>query len=128
MTTGIRLSLVAIAIAAAATPLVAHHRADFGYDTKHRVMMTGTITEVEWRNPHVVLHLDTTYGGGSVANWNVETLGPILLMQQGLNRTFIKAGDTVNMTVCVAKDGTMKAVTRAIELPGRTAYIRVGGC
>jgi hypothetical protein len=128
MSIRIRASLVAIALAAAATPLLAHHRADAGYDTKHLVMMAGTVTEVEWRNPHVILHLDTKYGGTSVANWNVETLGPILLMRLGLNQDFIKAGDAINMTVCVAKDGTMKAVTRAIELPGRTAYIRVGGC
>ena len=130
MSIRIRASLVALAMAAAATPLLAHHRADGAYDTKHLVMMTGTVTEVEWRNPHVILHLDTRYGGSSVASWNVETLGPILLMRQGLNQNFLKAGDTVNMTVCVAKDGTMKAVTRAIELPGRrrTTYIRVGGC
>jgi hypothetical protein len=128
MTTRVRLSLVAIAIAAAATPLLAHHIAGVEYDTKHHVTLKGTLTEVEWRHPHVVLHLDGKSSDGSVATWEVLTLGPALLMQQGLNQGFIKAGDTVSMNVCVAKDRTMKAVTRAIELPGRTAYIRVGGC
>lgn len=128
MSIRVRASLVALALAATAAPLVAHHRADGAYDTKHLVMMTGTVTEVEWRNPHVILHLDTRYGSRNVASWDVETLGPLLLMRLGLNQDSIKAGDAINMTVCVAKDGTMKAVTRAIELPGRTTYIRVGGC
>jgi Family of unknown function (DUF6152) len=123
-----RTLISAMIAVVATTPLVAHHRADLGYDTKHRVTLKGTVTEVEWRNPHVILHLDAKNGNGTVAMWDVQTLGPVLLMQQGLNLDFIKAGDTVNMTVCVAKDGAMKAVTRAIELPGRTAYIRVGGC
>jgi hypothetical protein len=123
-----RTLIAAIIAVVATTPLVAHHRADAGYDTKHRVTLKGTVTEVEWRNPHVILHLDAKSGDGSVAMWDVQTLGPILLMRLGLNQDSIKAGDAINMTVCVAKDGTMKAVTRAIELPGRSAYIRVGGC
>ncbi len=120
-------SLVALALAASAAPLLAHHMAGVEYDTKHLVMMKGVVTEVEWRQPHVMLHVDVMKGGGT-EQWAILTLAPHVLMQQGLSRNFVKAGDEVDMTVCVAKDGEMKAVTRAIELPGGKAYIRVGGC
>ncbi len=120
-------SIVALALAASAAPLLAHHVVGVEYDTKHLVMMRGVVTEGEWRNPHVTLHVDVMKNGGT-EQWAIQTLAPNVLVRQGFNQDFVKAGDAVDMTVCVAKDGEMKAVTRAIELPMRTAYIRVGGC
>ena len=66
----------------------------------------------------------TTMGpAASIVSWNVETLAGRGLMSRGLDRDFIKTGDTVGMNVFVAKDGARRAAAEAITLPTGTAYV-----
>ncbi len=125
----VKAAIAAFVLVSFAAPVLAHHVAGVEYDTHHNVALRGTITEVEWRLPHVVLHVNVQKSDGTTADWTILTLGTTMLEREGLNQSFLKAGDTVDMKVCLAKDGSQKAVTRSIQVPGgKPTYVRVGGC
>jgi hypothetical protein len=104
-------------------PLLAHHTISAVYDTNRVVTLKGVVTEVDWQNPHVILHLDVKNNDGTTGSWNVETWHLQGMRRRGLNQDFVKAGDSVDMTVFVAKDGTRKAELESITLPTGTAYL-----
>ena len=58
------------------TPLVAHHNVTHTYDTDKPVPLSGTVSAVQWKNPHVLVYIDTKGGAGAVVNWKVEMVGP----------------------------------------------------
>jgi hypothetical protein len=106
----------------------AHHTVATVFDTEHVVKLQGRLAEVEWKNPHVVLHLDVTGPDGSLIAWTVETLNIRGLTSKGLTADSYRPGNTVVVTVCTAKDGTHHAVTQSIDRPDGTMYLRMGGC
>jgi hypothetical protein len=124
----IRIAMAAGMLLASATALSAHHVVVHFFDTSKFVTLQGTLTRVEWREPHVILRLETRRDDGSTTSWMVETRNPQGLAQAGLNRTSFTVGDAFRATVCVAKDGTRWAVTRQIARPGGVAMVGVGGC
>jgi Family of unknown function (DUF6152) len=79
--------------------------------------MTGTVTAVDWRNPHVRIHLDVKDAEGRVVNWDVETWGTGQMSVRGLTNGFLKPGDAVRADVFEAKDGSPRAVVHALTLP-----------
>jgi len=123
-----RVAAAAGLLFAAVTALSAHHTVAHFFDTAKLVTLQGTLTRVEWREPHVILRLETRRDGGSMVDWNVETRNPQGLAQAGLNRDSFRVGDVFSATVCVAKDGTRWAVTHEIARPGGAADVGVGGC
>jgi hypothetical protein len=116
-------ALVALAVAVLAAPLSAHHTISAIYDTNTVVTLKGVVTEVDWQNPHVILHLDVKNDDGSLVNWAVETWHLQGMRRHGLTQDFVKAGDAVDMTVFTAKDGTRKAELESITLPTGTAHL-----
>ena len=124
----IRLALASGLLLASATGLSAHHVVTQFFDTSKLVTLQGTLTRIEWREPHVILRLETRAGNGSPVSWSVETRNPQGLAQAGLNRDAFKVGDSVSAIVCVAKDGTRWAVTHEIARRGTAASVGVGGC
>ena len=115
-------ALAALALIISAAPLSGHHTISAVYDTNKVVTLKGVVTEVDWQNPHVILHLDVKNADGNTARWNVETWHLQGMRRLGLNQDFVKAGDPVEMTVFIAKDGTQKAELESITLPTGTAY------
>ena len=75
------------------------------FDTTSLVTLRGTLASVEWKNPHVILHLDTRSNAGKDEKWSVETLNAQGLSQRGLNADSFKVGETRSMIVCVKRDG-----------------------
>ena len=119
---------LALALWASSVPLSAHHTSALLFDTGHVVKLHGTITQVDWKNPHVAFHLDVTGADGVVSTWSVDTLNIRGLKSRGLTQDSYKAGDPLDVTVCTARDGTPHAVTQSIDRPDGTMYVRVGGC
>jgi hypothetical protein len=117
------VALAALALTVSAVPLLAHHTISAIYDTSKVVTLKGVVTEVDWQNPHVMLHLDVKNDDGTTISWNVETRAIYILKRCGLDQDFITAGETVTMDVVVAKDGTRKAALETVALPGGTAYL-----
>jgi uncharacterized protein DUF6152 len=114
-------ALIALSLTVPAS-LSAHHTISAVYDTSKVVALKGVVTEVDWQNPHVILHLDVKNADGSTVRWDVETWHLQGMRRRGLNQNFVKAGDPVDMTVFIAKDGTQKAELESIALPTGTAY------
>jgi hypothetical protein len=116
-------ALVGLALTMSGISLLAHHTISAVYDIDTLVTLKGVVTEVDWHNPHVVIHLDVKNDDGRVVSWNVETQPIYLLKRKGLDRDFIKAGDTASMNVFVAKDGSQKAALDSMTLPSGMLYI-----
>ncbi|HEY7388749.1 MAG TPA: DUF6152 family protein [Bryobacteraceae bacterium] len=105
------------------TMLSAHHSFEAEYDFNKPLKLTGTVTKVEWMNPHARFYVDVTDESGKVTNWNFE-LGPIvILVRQGWRRDSLKAGDQVTVEGFQAKDGNALGNARKVTLPdGRRVF------
>ena len=71
---------------------LAHHSFAAEYDTKKPVTLKGTVTKVEWTNPHARFYLDVKDESGAVTNWNLELASPNVLIRNGWNRHYAERG------------------------------------
>jgi hypothetical protein len=97
--------------------LHAHHSVAATYDTSQTITVTGVITSVEWRNPHVVLHLAVKNSDGSVVDWRFEMRGPNALSAAGIDLAPLALGDQVSASIWMARDGTKYGNVRTLMLP-----------
>jgi Family of unknown function (DUF6152) len=105
-------------------PLLAHHSFEAEYDFNKPMKVTGTVTKMEWMNPHAHFYLDVKDSNGKVINWNFE-LGAIpVLLKQGWRKDSLKQGDQVTVEGFLPKDGTKSmANARRVTLPdGRRVF------
>jgi hypothetical protein len=118
-----------LALTLTAVPLLAHHTAAYIYDVEKPVQLSGIVSEVEWKQPHVIVHVETRGDAGAVVNWRVEMAGPLGGMyRRGVRpENFVKPGDAISMTVCVAKDGSHTAAVHSITVPN-ALQDKVGTC
>ena len=101
------LSIMAGGLIMAAVPMLAHHSFSAEYDRSQPINLKGTVTKVEWMNPHARFYLDVKDdASGKVANWEFELGSPNGLMRQGWTRNSLKVGDVVQVSGSRAKDGS----------------------
>lgn len=103
------ISLLGTAGILLTTPSLSHHSFSAEFDVGRPVEITGTVTRVEWTNPHAWLFLVAEGGDGNPENWDVELLGINTLMARGLTRDSIKPGDRLFIRGFGARDGTATA-------------------
>ncbi len=99
-----------------ALPVLAHHSFAAEYDNKQPVTLTGTVTKVEWMNPHARFYINAKDESGKSADWELELGSPNGLMRQGWTRNSLKEGDVVTVTGSKAKDGSNLANARQVTL------------
>jgi hypothetical protein len=100
----------------AVTPVAAHHSFSAEYDSKKSVTLKGTVTKVEWMNPHVYFYLDVIDDAGNIANWSLEMGPPNGLERSGWTRNTMKVGDEVIVEGTLAKDGSKQANARSVTM------------
>jgi len=102
-------------------PALAHHTVAYTFDVSKLVPLRGTVTAVEWKNPHVVYHLTVPDANGAAIEWEIESQHLQGMRRAGVEQDSIKAGDRVTMNVLLARDGSHHAATASIVLAdGRT--------
>jgi hypothetical protein len=107
--------MAATGLAILSLPLEAHHSFAAEFDAGKPANLTGTVTKIEWSNPHVWFYIDVK-DGGKVSNWGVEMGSPNGLMRAGWSRTSMKIGDVVTVEGSRAKDGSNNANARTVTL------------
>ena len=116
MMRSISVLLLLPAMVAVAVSAYAHHSFAAEFDANKPVTLTGTVTKVEWANPHVWFYLDVKDESGKTNNWGFEMGSPNGLMRSGWSRNSMKLGDSVTVEGSRAKDGTNHVNARSVVL------------
>ena len=107
----------------ASMPALAHHSFAAEYDASKPITLKGTVTKVEWMNPHARFYIDVKDDAGAVTNWEFELGSPNGLMRAGWTRNSLKQGDMVSVSGSLAKDGSHLANARNVTLAdGRKVF------
>ncbi len=111
-----RISILWFVLSVVAAPLYAHHGRGATYDMKKQISLKGTVTRVDWRNPHVVIWMDAKDETGKVVNWGFENAGVSQLAQEGYNRNTLKIGQEITAVVNPAANGAPTAIVVKVIL------------
>ena len=114
MTTKAALVLVLAGLLAATTPVDAHHAFSAEFDSEKPVKLTGSVTKLDWTNPHAWIYVDVKDESGKVANWGFELASPNGLMRNGWTRFSLKPGDVVTIEGSRAKNGSTNANAQVV--------------
>jgi len=104
----------------AVAPLAAHHSVSGEYDPGKQVTIKGTVSKVEWTNPHARIYVDVTDPSGKKTTWNFELAARSALTRQGWTGTSVKIGDTVTVEADAARSGIPGGHTRSVILADGT--------
>lgn len=116
-------AILALGFFATLAPALAHHSFAAEYDDKKPFTSNGTVTKVEWLNPHARFYMDVKDESGKVTNWEFELASPNGLMRRGWTRNSLKPGDVVTVEAYRAKDGSNLGNARNVNLPdGRKVF------
>lgn len=112
------------ALLIAAVPAPAHHAFSAEFDEKKPVKVSGTVTKIEWQNPHIWFYIDVKDDSGKTTNWGMEMASPNLLIRNGWTRNTLKLGDMVTVDGFQAKNGSNNGNARVVILAatGQTLF------
>ena len=97
-------------------PALAHHSFAAVFDSAQTVELTGTVTEVEWLNPHIWFYVDVEDDAGEVSQWGFEMGSPNRLTRSGWSQNSLLPGQTVTVVGSRARDGSQKAAVDTVTL------------
>jgi hypothetical protein len=118
----------AFLFATVSAPVFAHHGFSVEFDKDRPLTLTGTVTKMEFMNPHIYFYVDVKGQDGKVVNWAFEGGPPNVIYRQGWRKDTLKPGDVVTVKGFRAKDGTHLAACSTVKLPdGREVSAGSGG-
>ena len=103
----------------AATAALAHH-SNSAFDPEKVVVLTGTVTEWKWVNPHVWIFLSVDDGSGAKTVWEIEGRPPGVLARSGWSKSTFKPGDVITVDFSPARDGSHSGLTTRVTLADGT--------
>jgi hypothetical protein len=112
-----------LALSAASVPALAHHSFAAEYDDTKPIKVTGTVTKVEWQNPHIWFYVDVKGDDGKVVNYAFSGGAPGQLMRRGIMKSAIQVGATVTVEGFKAKDGSPNGFGSKVTYPdGKSVF------
>jgi hypothetical protein len=124
-------TLVLLTALLATTSVRAHHNMSAAFDFNDRVSLSGTLTKVDWRNPHIYLFLDVKREGDQVEVWSVEGPSPSFFRARDISSDDFKlaVGKTVSAEASRARDHSRSGLIRTVTLPdGRVISLCPQNC
>ena len=119
-----KIAFAALLLTVTVLPASAHHAFAAEFDAKKPVKLKGTVTKMEWINPHTWIHIDVAKPDGIVEEWMIEAGTPNTLLRRGFTRDSLKKGTEVIVDGYQSKDGSLRANGRDITLPnGQTLFL-----
>ena len=128
LTLFVTLSVAAAVVMAGASRASAHHSFAAEFDAKQPVTLKGTVTSMEWINPHAWLHIDVKKEDGTVEQWMIEGGTPNTLLRRGFTKDAVKEGLEITVEGFRAKNGKLRANGRDLILPdGKRLFMGSSG-
>lgn len=122
------VALVGVGLLLAAAPVIAHHAFAAEFDVNQPVKLRGTVTKMEWVNPHSWVRIDVKGPDGKVENWAIEMGPPNSLLRAGWNKNSLPLGTEILVNGFRAKDGTPVANGREVTFPdGKRLFVGSSG-
>jgi hypothetical protein len=109
-----RVLVLVVGLMGAGAPIAAHHAFSSEYDENKTVTLKGTVTKIEWTNPHARFFVDVVNPDKTVTNWSFELASPNSLTREGWDRHTLTVGDAISVTGYASKSGRNMASTRAV--------------
>lgn len=107
-----------------AAPVFAHHAFAAEFDAKRPVKLRGTVTKMEWINPHAWIHVDVKDADGKVTSWMIEAGTPNTLFRRGFSKNSLAVGTEILVDGYQSKDGSNRANGRDVTFPdGRKLFL-----
>ena len=128
MRRNLAFAVLSVGLLLAAMPVSAHHSFAAEFDSAQPITLTGTVTMMEWINPHAWIHIAVKKPDGKVENWEIETGNPSALIRRGFNRNSLPAGTEITVQGFRAKDGGLRANGRDLTFKdGKKLFVGSSG-
>ena len=128
MRTNLLFALTGVGLLVAAAPVLTHHAFSAEFDAARPIKLVGTVTKMEWINPHAWIHIDVKKPDGTVEKWMIEGGTPTTLYRRGVTKDSLLPGAEIVVDGYQAKDGSLKGNGRDVTLKdGKKLFLGSSG-